>query len=56
MAEHLECSETEFRKEKGNLIEEINRLSQEREEIETVARENQAEVEQKLDEDVDGLR
>ena len=53
LQENLESSETEYWKEKGNLIEEINRLSQEWEEIEALARENQAEVEAKLDDDLE---
>lgn len=46
-----EAAEATFRKEKGELLEELNVLSEEREEIEMLARENQAEFEQsKLEE------
>jgi hypothetical protein len=40
-----EAAEATFRKEKGELMEELNRVTDEREEIENLARENQAEFE-----------
>jgi hypothetical protein len=40
-----EAAEATFRKEKGELMEELNVLSEEREEIEMLARENQVEFE-----------
>ena len=40
-----EANEANFRKEKGEMMEELNRLAEEREEIEDLARHNQAEVE-----------
>lgn len=38
------------------MMEEINILSQEREEIEQLARENQIEVEEKMNEEITALR
>jgi len=48
LEEQFEISETNFRREKGEMIEEMNRLSTEREEIEALARENVIEIEQKF--------
>ena len=40
-----EANEARFRKEKGEMMEELNRLAEEREEIEDLARANQHEIE-----------
>lgn len=52
----LDIVEANFRKEKGQMMDEINILSQEREELEILARENQVEVEIRMNDEIARLK
>ena len=52
----MEASEARFRKEKGEMMEDLNNLHEEREEIEELARANQIEIEQTAQNEIEDIR